>query len=80
MACEYCRGDKWLSECDDKFSYKGDFYPGIDIFIDDDGVLDITVVPDTYEPCYMEKRIKINFCPMCGQKLSEGGEINERKD
>lgn len=69
MGCCYCNSNESLIERDDHFSSKRDFYPGIDVFISDD-LLCIEAVPDSYEPIFMEREVKINFCPMCGEKLS----------
>lgn len=68
MACEYCNGTKPLVEPAKEMSFKGDFFPGIDLFIDC-GVLYYEVRPDTYEPAFMEGGVEIKFCPMCGRKL-----------
>ena len=68
MSCPYCTESKHLLERDESLSFKGDFFPGIDMFIDN-GMLCIEAVPDVYEPCYMEQEVKINYCPMCGEKL-----------
>ena len=70
MSCEYCRGTRTLIEQRDKLSRKGDFYPGLEVFIEDD-ILSVIAVADTYEPGYLEGIININFCPMCGEKLVE---------
>lgn len=69
MACEYCKGDKGLIEREHgNMSLKGDFYAGIDAYIDE-GILSVDSVADVYEPNFTEVEIKINFCPMCGEKL-----------
>ena len=68
MACPYCTESKHLLECSEHMSFKGDFFPGIDLFIDC-GVLYYEVRPDTYEPSFMEGGVEIKFCPMCGRKL-----------
>lgn len=70
MACDFCKGDKLLMSRNEHLSYKGDFYAGIEACIDGD-ILSIDAVADTYEPNFTEEEIKINFCPMCGQKLSD---------
>lgn len=66
--CKYCTGDKALLERPKNLSYKGDFYPGMDVSIDGRELF-IFAVPDTYEPEVLEKTIEIAFCPMCGKKL-----------
>lgn len=76
MACEYCKDceeyfdiyPKELMSLNEKMSPKGDFYPGIRLSIDGD-TLRAQAIADVYEPSFMEKEIKINFCPMCGQQL-----------
>ena len=67
--CPYCSGDNLLSERL-KYGDKGDGYVGMDVYVEN-GALYIDAVPDTYEPIFMEKEIKINFCPMCGKNLEE---------
>ena len=73
--CEYCKcywehDKKYLLSGRTDLSKKGDFYPGIDIHIDpEENVLVVESVADVYEPTYMEEKIRINFCPMCGCKL-----------
>lgn len=76
MSCEYCKDceeylyidQKELMSLDEKMSLKRDIYPGIRLTIDGD-MLRAQAIADTYEPSYIEKEIKINFCPMCGQYL-----------
>lgn len=70
MSCEYCEKGALLVSASSWHSSKGDFYPGISVGIDGDELW-IEATPDTYEPGYMEEYIKINFCPMCGTRLSE---------
>lgn len=69
-ACEYCKdyGVKLLSERQQHYSDKGDFYPGVEVYIDKD-TLNVFAVADTYEPGVEEACIKIQYCPMCGRKL-----------
>lgn len=77
MACRYCKGydeysfpnRKDLMSFDEKLSLKGDFWPGIKLTIEGD-VLRAQAVADVYEPSYIERTTKINFCPMCGRKLT----------
>ena len=74
MACdfckdEYCEDRRDLMSFDKKLSHKGDFSPGIQICINGD-ILSAMAIADVYEPNFTEKEIKINFCPMCGRKLS----------
>ena len=71
MACNYCKGDKYLSERD-QFSNKGEFFFGVDSYAEN-GFLYLECVADTYEPNYQEIKIKINFCPMCGEKFEKDG-------
>lgn len=68
MSCEYCRGTRTLIEQRDKLSRKGDFYPGLEVGVED-GELWVIAIPDTYEPGYLEDSVKIKFCPMCGERL-----------
>lgn len=68
MSCPYCTESKHLLERSEHMSFKGDFFPGIDVFIDN-SIVYIEVAPDTYEPSFMEREFKINYCPMCGEKL-----------
>lgn len=72
MSCDFCKmvNNEWIVDQRDKISLKGDFYPGIQAFIDGKELV-IVAVADTYEPNFMESRIEIHFCPICGQKLSE---------
>lgn len=70
MSCEYCKGEKDLHSLRENLSYKGDFYPGIHIVVDD-WALHITCIPDVYEPGFEEAEVPIKFCPMCGEKLKE---------
>lgn len=69
MECLYCSGSKSVLNTRTKLSLKGDFYPGIDVFIDDP-ILCIESYSDTYEPGFLEADVKINYCPMCGKKLT----------
>ena len=68
MSCIYCAGEIPILDTTTTLSKKGFFYPGITVGVED-GELWVTAVPDTYEPGYLEEDIKINFCPMCGEKL-----------
>lgn len=71
--CNYCqRGyqNDYLINTATKMSKKRDFYPGIEMVIED-GVLWVNAIPDTYEPSYQEEFVKINFCPMCGRELEK---------
>lgn len=71
--CEYCRHgyqNDYLINSATKMSKKRDFYPGIEVCIED-GVLWVIASPDTYEPGFQEEFVKINFCPMCGRDLME---------
>ena len=68
--CQYCSGEKRLICPSTALSYKGDFYPGMDIWVEP-GRLYVEVRPDTYEPCFMEDEVKINFCPICGRKFGD---------
>lgn len=69
--CKYCsdKGDSIL-DTRTQLSRKGDFYPGIDLFIEDDE-LNIIAVGDTHETSYVEDEVKINYCPMCGRSLKD---------
>lgn len=72
MACEYCTGLKSLYSHDMNLSYKGNFYPGINVEVETDGSLYITAIPDTYEPGFQEVTVPIKYCPMCGEKFEKG--------
>ena len=52
----------------------GHFHPGIIVGVEDDELW-VTAAPDTYEPGYMEAEVKINFCPMCGEKLKKRSKL-----
>ena len=67
--CVYCSCDRRLIERSNKLSDKGVFYPGLDVYIDR-GVLYIEGCADVHEPNYIEEEVRINFCPMCGEKLA----------
>lgn len=71
--CKYCSGEKSLRCTRGRLSSKGDFAPGIEVFVER-GMLYITAVADVYEPNYMEEEIEINYCPKCGRDLKETGE------
>lgn len=68
MACEYCTNGKEIISLNERLSLKRDIYPGISACVDD-GMLTIATIADVYEPNYTEAEAKINFCPMCGEKL-----------
>ncbi len=68
--CDYCAGIKYILDTQTTMSYKGDFFPGVHILIDDDELC-VDAVADVYEPHYIEEKTKINYCPMCGRKLKE---------
>lgn len=70
MSCEFCNGNKSLIDTNTRLSRKGDFYPGVDVCIECN-VLYVAAIADVYEPNYTEAEVKINFCPMCGEKLPE---------
>lgn len=70
MSCGYCRGTKAIVSDIDKFSKKGDFYPGIIISIYE-GMLCAEAVADVYEPNYTDTQVPIKYCPMCGESLQE---------
>ena len=63
-------GFKHLHKINNKISSKGDFYPGIIAFVENNR-LEIEAIPDTYENAYLEASVEINYCPMCGRKLEE---------
>lgn len=68
--CRYCREntpDDLVSRSEE-ISRKGDFYPGMDVYISG-RELCIECTPDTYEPSYMDAYIFIDYCPMCGRRL-----------
>jgi hypothetical protein len=71
--CKYCDGSydvEPLLDTRTEYSSKRDFYPGVTVWIDrDEHTLNVDSVADVYEPNYIEESVKINFCPMCGEKL-----------
>lgn len=66
--CEYCKGEKALFDSRTKYSRKGDFQPGIEVYVQD-GEMSISAKSDTYEPGYEEAGFEIDFCPMCGERF-----------
>ena len=86
--CKYCEysydeGMDVTSLIDTRTEYssKGDFYPGVTVWIDpDDHTLNVDAVGDTYEPNYIAASVKINFCPMCGEKLNKDNEVLKEKE
>lgn len=74
--CEYCCKDlknkKWLSKRTE-YSECTDCYVGMEIFINEN-ILEISSVAEVGYPSrdstLAEKNIEINYCPMCGKKLS----------
>jgi hypothetical protein len=68
LACKYCRDKRCVIEQCDRMSLKGNFYPGIVMGISHNELW-VSSVSDTYEPDVQETSVKINFCPMCGEKL-----------
>ena len=70
MNCEYCSGNRHILERSKHLSMKGNFYAGFDVGVHNN-LLFIEGCADTYEPNYTEIATKINFCPMCGSKLSK---------
>lgn len=66
--CEYCKGEKTLFDNRTKYSSKGDFMPGTEVYVDC-GEMSITASTDTYEPGFEEAYFEINFCPMCVERL-----------
>ena len=72
MACKYCKEDEPLHDLKPELSHKGEFYPGISVTVDGDRLY-VTAIADTYEPSFQEVEVGINFCPMCGERLSKEG-------
>lgn len=73
--CEYCKGhnNRCLSMRQRSLGQKRpESYVGFDVYVEA-AILQIATVADTYEPSYMEKGIKINYCPMCGRDLEGVG-------
>lgn len=70
--CDYCKGYAPFLKSSENLSLKGDFFPGVDMYLDGDE-LQLSISPDTYEPSYMEAYVKIRFCPMCGEELKVVG-------
>ena len=68
--CDYCEGTAAILNNRNVMSYKGDFFPGVEICVDGH-FLSFVCVADTYEPNYTGVTAKIKFCPMCGRKLPE---------
>lgn len=73
MACDYCKGIKNLHSYDiGKKEIKNTEYNesvGIEVYIDANELI-IDCVANTFEPNFTDAEILINFCPMCGQKLT----------
>lgn len=70
MSCEYCKDDYTLIDTATKISRKSDCWPGITVGVEN-GELWVSAIADTYEPSCQEAFCKINFCPMCGEKLNK---------
>lgn len=68
--CEYCQGDKFIID-GRKYDYRFDTCAGIDVHVED-GMLMVESVK--MQGSYQEKETKINYCPMCGRKLTEDKE------
>lgn len=75
MDCKYCAeycGEDSKEDIynDRKLSHKrNQIYVGTQIYIEDNN-LHLFAVADTYEPGFIEAKAPINFCPMCGRKLT----------
>lgn len=69
MDCKICNGEEALMVREKRSKKKDYGYIGFDISVED-GTLLVAAVPDTYEPAYMDTEIKINYCPICGKRLS----------
>ena len=70
MSCSVCKGEKYLYNSQTKYSYKGDFMPGVTINVEN-GKLYIDAIADTYEPNYIEIETDIFYCPVCGEKFAK---------
>lgn len=68
VSCRYCRDEEYIIEQCDRMSLKRDIYPGITVGITGNELW-VSSVSDTYEPDYRGGSVKINFCPICGEKL-----------
>lgn len=68
--CKYCEEHEYICDTRTKRSKKGEFIPGIEIDITNNELY-VLAVADTYEPGVVDQTIKINYCPMCGRKLSD---------
>lgn len=68
--CKYCNGDEELIDTRTDYSRRGDFYPGVEAWIEEN-VLKIIAVGDTYEPSFTEVAAEIKYCPMCGRSLKD---------
>lgn len=67
--CEYCESSKAISERD-KLASNDSTWIGIGVYIGEN-ILSIDACTDYHGVTgYIEKTITINFCPMCGRKLS----------
>lgn len=66
--CKYCEEGEPLINTRDKLSTKRDFYPGIEVYIEN-SELSITAVADAFEPNYQDEDVEITYCPMCGKRL-----------
>lgn len=83
IMCEFCK-NHWIEEYKEytvndlsgrtESKYNEGFYTGIQTFIDlDINELKVVACLDNkhIKPILESESIKINYCPMCGRKLSE---------
>lgn len=70
--CEICKGEGFLLNTRKLGRYTS-AQVGIDIYIDCKGDLNVDACNEqsTGCKCYQDAVIKINYCPMCGKKLTE---------
>lgn len=80
MMCKYCNPDNQYLDDDEYFptmlshrELKGEVYEGLDLVVADKALFVTTVAPIKvgYVVAHtaFEKKVEINFCPMCGRKL-----------
>ena len=70
--CKVCRSEEYLIG-ERKLGKFTDSYIGIDVYISENRKLTIDVCNEqsTGCSCFQEAFVKINYCPMCGKKLTE---------
>lgn len=74
MECEFCKfRAETLFNSRELSRYHDSVYSGIEVGLEDDGMIYILAVLDERHcgPLVEEANIPINFCPMCGRDLRE---------